>query len=796
MARRIAGHDAAPGAPPEGAAAALPASVESAAPFDRSLLRARKPIKRRRIQLHRRNALGDVIIATSLLPAIRKKHPDAHLTFTTLYPDVIEGNPFVDAVVKADKPLDGFDETIVFTYELTPDEKFVDAYAHCAGVEVDDRTPQIYLTADELAHANAVLREAGIDLARPICGYHLAGGWPIKDWPLDYFADVTRKLEAIGMQVVVLGEKADPPVSFGTDLRGKTNLRSVAAVISKCAMMLAVDSGLMHVATALRVPVVSLFGCTDPEMILPEWALRDVLATDIVCRGCRHRQRPVPAIFAPVCPWESVRCMIGLTPQAAFDRLQAILDRTTKPKVSIVIPHYTKFEVTDACLQSIFRTGAAASFEVIVVDDCSPDQSPARLAHWVPRIRLMRNERNSGFAATCNAGLAAARGEHVVFLNSDTTVTPGWLDELVRVLDSDPAIGLVGPKLLYPGSDFIQHCGSVINENGVNEHIFRRMPGSFAAANRPRIYRALTGACLMGRREELLALGAFDVAFHMSTEDTDLCFRYSSKGRPIVYCPASLVYHHEGFTRGRWEGEHPQESQNRALLLQRWSAFMTSDMSDYCLLAAIEQGEGSSWLRLQDVPAALRSKYDTADGRNFGRYPVRCEIVTTRDPTPGYIRVGRSTNGRAVDVEHDIAQPLPFPDAIAREVVARHVIDTLDWKTLPGFLDDIHRMLLPGGRALLSTISLRFIMEHYASGRVAHTRGDAQGDLLQVYGRLSPGLWTNLELFGDTDGGARRLCLDPLDLQQLCRRIGFSSVSIENFRPQELPGEVQLIAVR
>src|ERR1041385_1548731 len=201
---------------------------------------------RRRLQLHRRNALGDVLLVTSLLPAIRRKHADAHITFTTRYPEILEGNPYVDDVVWADAPLEGFGETIVFTYELTPEAKFVDAYATNAGVAVEDRTPQVYLSTDELAAANEFLRGRGIDLGRPVCAFHMSGGWPVKDWPLPYFEQAARELDRIGVQVIILGEKAEPVVCFGNDLRGTTSLRELAAVISKCTMMLAVDSGLMQ----------------------------------------------------------------------------------------------------------------------------------------------------------------------------------------------------------------------------------------------------------------------------------------------------------------------------------------------------------------------------------------------------------------------------------------------------------------------------------------------------------------------------------------------------------------------
>ena len=99
------------------------------------------------------------------------------------------------------------------------------------------------------------------------------------------------------------------------------------------------------------------------------------------------------------------------------------------------------------------------------------DDSFARLQSWRPQIRILRNEKNMGFASTCNVGASSARGEYVVFLNDDTSVTAGWLDELLKLIETDPRVGVVGPKLLYPNSNLIQHCGTVFNEDGVGEHL-------------------------------------------------------------------------------------------------------------------------------------------------------------------------------------------------------------------------------------------------------------------------------------------------------------------------------------
>jgi GT2 family glycosyltransferase len=101
------------------------------------------------------------------------------------------------------------------------------------------------------------------------------------------------------------------------------------------------------------------------------------------------------------------------------------------PRVSVIIPIHGKLAYTVACLRSLAHHAAQATFEVIVVDDASPDNSAATLAQ-INGLRLHRNETNMGFIGSCNAGVLAARGEFLLFLNNDTQVTTCWLDALLR----------------------------------------------------------------------------------------------------------------------------------------------------------------------------------------------------------------------------------------------------------------------------------------------------------------------------------------------------------------------------
>ncbi len=485
-----------------------------------------------RIQVHRRNALGDVLLVTPVLQALRKKYRTARMTVSTLYPAVFDHNPNVDEVLHSDGPLPGFDLTIDLQYEYFPELHIVDAYAQIAEVKVGDKTPEFHLARADLAAADEVLRQAGVDPNQPVVAFHMESGWKVRDWPLQRFRAVAAWLQARGAQVVVLGERPTLKVDFGIDLRGKTSVRSLAGVIFKSDALVSIDSGLMHLAASLRRPFVGLFGCTDPEKRVPDWARSSAIYAKIVCHGCHHRQRPVPVTTAPVCPFETVRCMEEIQVDQVTEKLNALLETTSRPVVSIVIPHYRHYEVLDRCLSSLFRIGASVPFEVIVVDDSGTGEDAASISAWAPRVRLIRNPQNVGFSRSCNAGVHAARGEFVVLLNNDTTVTSGWLDHMLSLYTSDSRVAIVGPKLLYPHSEAIQHCGTVINENGVAEHLYRYLPGNLAGANHVRRYRALTGACMLMRRKDLLDVGGLDEAYRNGGEDTDLCFSMLAAGGP------------------------------------------------------------------------------------------------------------------------------------------------------------------------------------------------------------------------------------------------------------------------
>lgn len=237
--------------------------------------------------------------------------------------------------------------------------------------------------------------------------------------------------------------------------------------------------------------------------------------------------------------------------------------------VSIVIPVFNQLPYTRACLEAIRKnTGEISSLEVVVVDNCSGDGTSAflhALKEKQDNLQVITLPSNLGFAAASNAGAQAARGQHLVFLNNDTEPQPGWLSELFKALSKEN-VGIAGPKLVYPATGTINHAGYVYNPALGFYPIYHELPADFVGVNKEREFQALLGACLLISKELFLRLGLFA---NYGLEDIDLCLKVREAGYRIIYCPASLVYHHGSVTLKRSaKGSFPETDKKE--FNQRW----------------------------------------------------------------------------------------------------------------------------------------------------------------------------------------------------------------------------------
>jgi GT2 family glycosyltransferase/LmbE family N-acetylglucosaminyl deacetylase len=243
-----------------------------------------------------------------------------------------------------------------------------------------------------------------------------------------------------------------------------------------------------------------------------------------------------------------------------------------QPLVSVVIPAYNQVEYTVCCLASIQKYLPRCTFEIIVIDDCSTDQTE-KLVGSIPNIRYFKNEQNLGFLHSSNKGAALARGKYLMFLNNDTQVSAGWLDALLDAFTAVPGAGAVGSKLIYP-SGYLQEAGVALKRDGTVELIGLNDHPDKAQYNSLREVDHCSAASLLMERAMFQDLGRFDKRYAPGYyEDSDLSLRLKECGRKIIYQPASVVIHHLSVSTDGGSGQKMRQIEiNKQKYLERWQA--------------------------------------------------------------------------------------------------------------------------------------------------------------------------------------------------------------------------------
>ena len=302
-----------------------------------------------------------------------------------------------------------------------------------------------------------------------------------------------------------------------------------------------------------------------------------------------------------------------------------------RPVVTVVIPSWNTAAATLECLRSLESERPEPSFEVVLVDNASPDGTADRVRREHPEVTVVEHARNRGFAAACNAGWRVSRGRLVLFLNSDTTLGPGALANLVAAMDAESDVGLLGPRLtgrsgaLQPSVRSDPTPGALLHQHTILRHA-RFLAGcesrykmrSFGFDRRSDV-PVLMGAALLARREAIEAAGPFDEGYFMYFEEADLCRRVRASGWRVVFDPAPTIRHSGGESRRR-AGAEIEVAYVRSLLryVARWEGDHRGRLFAALFLPAW-------WLRRMDraLRDAIGLVFATATGR--AEAALRCE---------------------------------------------------------------------------------------------------------------------------------------------------------------------------
>ena len=227
--------------------------------------------------------------------------------------------------------------------------------------------------------------------------------------------------------------------------------------------------------------------------------------------------------------------------------------------VSIIIVNYNGIHHLKRCLPSLFRT-RYDSFEVIVVDNGSRDESCSWIREHYPRVRLYSLSSNMGFGRANEVGVSKAKGRYIAFLNNDTIVTVNWLTPMVGILRKRPQV-MAACSLLYllESPHLLNAGGGGMTFLGYGHDRFFRCPKK-AFLDQYKNCETLpvffpTAAAMLMRRDDFDALGGFDSAFFMYHEDVDLGWRIWLHGGEVHVCIHSIVYHLFGGTTRREQNE-------------------------------------------------------------------------------------------------------------------------------------------------------------------------------------------------------------------------------------------------
>jgi len=222
-------------------------------------------------------------------------------------------------------------------------------------------------------------------------------------------------------------------------------------------------------------------------------------------------------------------------------------------QIAVIILNWNGRALLEQFLPSVV-THSSQQAQIYVADNASTDDSIVFLENHYPTVKIIKNQKNYGYAQGYNQALSGLQEDIFVLLNSDVEVTAGWLNPIHRLF-ADPKIAAVQPKILdYKRPTYFEYAGAgggFIDNFGYpycRGRIFWTLEEDKGQFNDTIQTFWASGACLFIRTKDFVDSGGFDEGFFAHMEEIDLCWRLNNSGRKVFYCGASTVYHLGGGT--------------------------------------------------------------------------------------------------------------------------------------------------------------------------------------------------------------------------------------------------------
>lgn len=226
--------------------------------------------------------------------------------------------------------------------------------------------------------------------------------------------------------------------------------------------------------------------------------------------------------------------------------------------LSIIIVNYNTRDLLRKCLQSVFASRTNHAFEVWVVDNASTDGSAEMVRSEFPKVKLIENQENAGYARANNQAVKKLAGRCVLLLNSDVEVAPDTFDKMLSFMDNNSTVGISGCKVIKSNGELDLACrrsfpnpvNAMFRLTGLSFLFPKSRFSSYNLTYLPEDQTAevdsVMGAFLLVRREVINKIGLLDESFFMYGEDLDWCYRAKEAGFKVMYVPVTTVIHHKG----------------------------------------------------------------------------------------------------------------------------------------------------------------------------------------------------------------------------------------------------------